>query len=273
MLLGRELDEVGTVAVPPHVPYALDADVATTVLVIAGDSVSAATVGEVRRSVDPTRRLFEVSTARPTLPTAILQGRSTWQSWQRWRSCSVSANLLDASVAYVKQRKQLAANGSSQAIKHRLADVRIALDFAGRWCSARLRRGAGFRGQGRHRRRGVPRRPGRLQVQGEVGYTRELDLSLWILKVRALVSAWGTPAYHRPASWRDPLMELALTEEQQELASMLRSLLAKQADSAAVRTAMESEQRVDEALWTTWSSRSALPRCRCPRSTTASAPR
>ena len=36
-----------------------------------------------------------------------------------------------------------------------------------------------------------------LQVHGAVGYTRELDLSLWILKVRALVTAWGTPAYHR----------------------------------------------------------------------------
>ena len=28
-------------------------------------------------------------------------------------------------------------------------------------------------------------------------YTLELDLSLWITKVRALVAAWGTTAYHR----------------------------------------------------------------------------
>ena len=29
------------------------------------------------------------------------------------------------------------------------------------------------------------------------GYTAEYDLSLWILKVRALVSAWGTTSFHR----------------------------------------------------------------------------
>jgi alkylation response protein AidB-like acyl-CoA dehydrogenase len=36
-----------------------------------------------------------------------------------------------------------------------------------------------------------------LQVHGAVGYTRELDLSLWLLKTRALVTAWGTAAQHR----------------------------------------------------------------------------
>ena len=46
-------------------------------------------------------------------------------------------------------------------------------------------------------------------------------------------------------------MEVALTEEQQELAATVRSLLAKQADSAAVRAAMDSEPGYDEALWTT----------------------
>ena len=36
-----------------------------------------------------------------------------------------------------------------------------------------------------------------LQVHGAIGYTQELDLSIWITKVRALVTAWGTPAHHR----------------------------------------------------------------------------
>ena len=36
-----------------------------------------------------------------------------------------------------------------------------------------------------------------LQVHGAIGYTQEFDLSIWITKVRALVTAWGTPAYHR----------------------------------------------------------------------------
>ena len=35
------------------------------------------------------------------------------------------------------------------------------------------------------------------QVHGAIGYTAEYDLSLWLLKVRALVGAWGSPADHR----------------------------------------------------------------------------
>jgi alkylation response protein AidB-like acyl-CoA dehydrogenase len=36
-----------------------------------------------------------------------------------------------------------------------------------------------------------------LQVHGAIGYTQEFDLSVWITKIRALVTAWGTPAFHR----------------------------------------------------------------------------
>jgi alkylation response protein AidB-like acyl-CoA dehydrogenase len=42
-----------------------------------------------------------------------------------------------------------------------------------------------------------------LQVHGAIGYTTELDLSLWITKVRALRDAWGTPAFHRAALLRE----------------------------------------------------------------------
>ena len=163
-------------------------------------------------------------------------------------------HLLDASVAYVKQRKQFGREiGSYQAIKHRLADVRIALDFARPLVfgaaldevpasAAKVATGDAAYLAAR----------AALQVHGAVGYTRELDLSLWILKVRALVTRVGNPGIPPgPRPGGDPLMELALTEEQQELASTLRSLLAKQADSAAVRAAMESEKGYDEALWTT----------------------
>ena len=46
-------------------------------------------------------------------------------------------------------------------------------------------------------------------------------------------------------------MEVAFSEEQQELAATVRALLAKRADSAAVRAAMASETGYDEALWQT----------------------
>ena len=36
-----------------------------------------------------------------------------------------------------------------------------------------------------------------LQVHGAIGYTDEYDLSLWLLRIRALQAAWGTTAFHR----------------------------------------------------------------------------
>ena len=46
-------------------------------------------------------------------------------------------------------------------------------------------------------------------------------------------------------------MEFAFSEEQQELAATVRSLLTKRSDSAAVRKAIESDIGYDEALWQT----------------------
>ena len=45
-----------------------------------------------------------------------------------------------------------------------------------------------------------------LQVHGAIGYTQEFDLSIWITKIRVLVTAWGTPAFHR-ARILDSLLE------------------------------------------------------------------
>jgi alkylation response protein AidB-like acyl-CoA dehydrogenase len=47
------------------------------------------------------------------------------------------------------------------------------------------------------------------------------------------------------------VIEFALSEEQQELASTVAALLDKRADSAAVRAAMQSERGYDEDLWHT----------------------
>jgi len=36
-----------------------------------------------------------------------------------------------------------------------------------------------------------------LQTHGAIGFTQEHDLSLWLLRVQALRSAWGDPEAHR----------------------------------------------------------------------------
>jgi alkylation response protein AidB-like acyl-CoA dehydrogenase len=194
--LGRDVEGIATVSVPPHVPYALDADVADTVYV--GDTI-AADVGPMHVSVDRTRRLFEVSA----------DGGGDWEPHREAFDLAVlatSAQLLGAgeriladSVTYVKQRKQFGREiGSYQAIKHALADVRIALDFA-----RPLVYGAAL-GEVSVSAAKVAcsdaaylaARTG-LQVHGAIGYTQEFDLSIWLTKVRALVGAWGTPSWHR----------------------------------------------------------------------------
>ena len=189
--LGRA-DGIATLAAPPHVPYALDADVADQVCV---GSSPAQSVGERVGSVDRTRHLFPVTGDGEVEGTAFDRA-----------VLAVSAQLLGAgeriladSVAYVKQRKQFGREiGSYQAIKHALADVRIALDFArplvlgaalGEVPASAAKVAAGDAAY-------LASRTG-LQVHGAIGYTQELDLSLWLTKVRALVTAWGTPAYHR----------------------------------------------------------------------------
>ncbi len=190
---------VGTVAVPPHVPLALDAAAAEHVFVVAGGSLSTATAGTPRTSVDRSRRLVEVAADQAAGAADLDRAFDTAVLATSAQLLGLGERLLADSVAYVKQRKQFGREiGSYQAIKHALADVKIALDFA-----RPLVFGAAL-GE-------VPASAAKiatadaaylasrtgLQVHGAIGYTAEFDLSLWITKTRALTTAWGTPAHHR----------------------------------------------------------------------------
>ncbi|KRA32727.1 MULTISPECIES: acyl-CoA dehydrogenase family protein [unclassified Nocardioides] len=206
LALGREIEGVATVAVPPQVPWALDADVADEVYVAGPDGLSAATVGELNVSVDRARRLFDVrlDTSSPGGSDYSTNLRAAFDL----AVLATAAQLLGAgervladSVTYVKQRKQFGREiGSYQAIKHALAHVRIALDFArplvfGAALDPTPRSVSAAKvacGDAAY----LASRTG-LQVHGAIGYTQEFDLSIWITKIRALVTAWGTPAFHR----------------------------------------------------------------------------
>ncbi|MFD4323048.1 acyl-CoA dehydrogenase family protein [Nocardioides sp. NPDC058538] len=166
-----------------------------------------AVLGAERKSVDPTRRLFEVTVGEEIATvdaTAALDLGTLACSAQL---LGAGLRLLDDSVAYVKQRTQFGRSiGEFQAVKHLLADVRVALDFAAPLVhNAAVEVDAGAPTSGRAVSAAkvaagdaayLASRTA-LQVHGAIGYTREFDLSLWILKVRALVGAWGTPAEHR----------------------------------------------------------------------------
>jgi alkylation response protein AidB-like acyl-CoA dehydrogenase len=166
-----------------------------------------AVVGAEHKSVDPTRRLFDVT------PGAEIAGGATGPALDLGTlACAAMLHgaglrLLDDSVAYVKQRAQFGRPiGEFQAVKHLLADVRVALDFAAPLVhNAAVELATGTRTAARSVSAAkvaagdaayLASRTA-LQVHGAIGYTREFDLSLWILKVRALLNAWGTPAEHR----------------------------------------------------------------------------
>ncbi|HJQ06508.1 MAG TPA: acyl-CoA dehydrogenase family protein [Nocardioides sp.] len=192
--LGREVEGVATVALPPVVPHALDADVADEVYV---GTTPATRTGDLLVSVDRTRRLFAVK-GEGTVDDAAFDLAVLATAAQL---LGAGERVLADSVTYVKQRKQFGREiGSYQAIKHKLADARIALDFARPLIygaaldpspravsAAKVAAGDAAYLASRHG----------LQVHGAIGYTQEFDLSVWITKIRALVTAWGTPAFHR----------------------------------------------------------------------------
>lgn len=226
-LAGLAAGTVATVAAPPHTPYALDAETAEVAYLVQDSTLYAAQVGEAVTSLDPTRRLayVQAGAAQGELPDSDLR-RAFDQAALATAAqlLGLGEHVLETSVDYVKQRRQFGREiGSYQAIKHKLADVRIALDFVRPLVDGaavgfhndedndrdRDRDSDGDSDRADARSRDVSAakvaasdaarlaaRTG-LQVHGAIGYTAELDLSLWLLKTRALIGAWGTPDWHR----------------------------------------------------------------------------
>ncbi|MFH8344550.1 acyl-CoA dehydrogenase family protein [Streptomyces sp. NPDC018045] len=195
-------------------PYALDAAAADATLLVSGDTLrQSGASGPVQPSVDPARRLSRygreggeggaVPVRGPAVRAAAAHAADTARLLTAAQALGVGRRLLDDTVAYVKQRTQFGvAIGSFQAVKHRLADVLVALEFAEPlvYGAAVELAGDGEAGTGIAMAKAAAGEAAyaaaraALQLHGALGYTDELDLSLWIRKARALRGAWGTPA-------------------------------------------------------------------------------
>ena len=183
---------IATVALPPAVPRAADADFAGLVLLAHDGHVSDAAAGDSHgdgHAADVTRA-FEFG-ALATAAQLVGAGQA----------------MLDMSVAYAKQRSQFGRIiGSYQAIKHKLADVHIALELARPLVygaalslaedSPETARDVSAAKAAASEAALLAARSS-LQTHGAIGFTAEHDLSLWLLRVQALHSAWGDPATHR----------------------------------------------------------------------------
>lgn len=219
LLGGAELERVAagesmvTVAVPPEVPRALDADAADVVLRLDGDAVtripSGVDSGERVPSIDAARGLFDVSERGQVIAAAGPHAFDLGVLGVSAQLLGAARRMLDMATEYATQRWQYGrAIGQYQAVKHMLADVTVRMQLARPLvdgAAVALSSGADGVVIGRDTsaakvaatRAALLAARTSLQVHGAIGYTAEHDLGLWLTKVRALAGSWGTPDEHR----------------------------------------------------------------------------
>ena len=203
-------DLIATLAMPPRLPFAADAEAAGLVLLAEGDVVRVASAGERHRSVDPARTLSAVTGRELVARGAGTQVADAFEAGTL-ACCAqllgAGRALLEAGVRHAGTRAQFGRPvGAFQAVKHALADVAIGLEFAGPLLdAAAMAVGSGSVTAARDvsaakvacsDAAALAARTA-LQVHGAIGYTAEHDLSLWLTKVRALAGAWGPATWHR----------------------------------------------------------------------------
>jgi alkylation response protein AidB-like acyl-CoA dehydrogenase len=210
---------VVTVGLESH-PAVSAAPAADVFVLQRGDELHAVDKGDVTlapvESVDHGRRLALVEWA-PSPTSRIAHGSDGRDAialaFDRaaWASAAVLTGLaermLELAADYARQRHQFGVPiGSFQAVKHKLADALVKLDFArpvvhraafsiahddaDRAVHVSMAKACASEAADRAARAA-------LQVHGAIGYTWEHDLHLFMKKAWALGGAWGDAAWHR----------------------------------------------------------------------------
>ncbi len=182
-----------------------------TKVVVSGTG-SIAQAGTRHASVDPSRALFDVTAHGAAWDTDTARAYEMGALATAAQLIGAGQAMLNTAVDYAKQRTQFGrVIGGYQAIKHKLADVHIALELArplvygaaltladsaagplhadtARDVSAAKVAASDAALLAAH---------SALQTHGAIGFTSECDLSLWLLRVQALRPAWGDATAHR----------------------------------------------------------------------------
>lgn len=204
----------------------LDADVADLVVAMSDGQVagyspatcfpatcSPATLWRVERSVDPVRRLYvpdEDATPRwrhevdPGVAAAAYDAGALGTAAV---ILGAGRAAIDMAAQYAGQRQQFGrAIGEFQAVKHLLADALTRQEFAEPvlyGAAVAVAAGTADASRDVSAAKIVAADAARLavttalQVHGAIGYTDEYQLSMWIRRVTALRSAWGSVDRHR----------------------------------------------------------------------------
>jgi hypothetical protein len=189
----------GSVAFPPHVPHAVEAD---RYFLVEGDTLREASPTAELQSVDPGRRLFELS-AGPVIATDVPATRAFDLGVLTCAAqlLGLGRAMLEMTTAHAKTRAQFGKPiGQFQAVKHHLANVLIGLELArplvfGAAVTMSSRDVSAAKVATSDAAWQAARTA--LQVHGAIGYTAEHDLGRFLLQTRALRTAWGSPSMHR----------------------------------------------------------------------------
>jgi alkylation response protein AidB-like acyl-CoA dehydrogenase len=192
-----------------------DADIADVLLLPDGQGArlvnrSDATL-TTQPTIDPTRPLASLSDAAGDLAglrvdaAPALAERAVLATAAQLTGAA--RHLLDATVSYAMTREQFGKQiGSFQAIKHQLADMLLAIEFARPMVhraaySLTHRLPTATRDVSAAKvsaaTAGLQAVRTALQVHGAIGYTEELDTQVWFKRTWWLVAAWGDADRHR----------------------------------------------------------------------------
>jgi len=185
-------------------------------LLRAGDEVRLYERGEVDaepvQAVDGSRQLARLRYP-PAGGTTLAAGHSAAAAWQRGVLGTASVlvglaeRMLSMTVEYVGNRRQFGVPvGSFQAVKHRLADAYVAVEFArpavlaAGWAQAVAAADAAEQTSvakvlASDAASVVARTA--IQCHGAIGYTTEYDLHLFAKRAWALAASWGSAGWHR----------------------------------------------------------------------------
>jgi alkylation response protein AidB-like acyl-CoA dehydrogenase len=119
----------------------------------------------------------------------------------------LARRMLDLTVEYAKERRQFGVPiGSFQAVKHHLADARIAIEFArplvyrAAWSVTEGDPAAATHvsmAKALASDAAMLTASQALQCHGAIGYSYEYDLHLFMKRAWALAATWGDAAWHR----------------------------------------------------------------------------
>ena len=199
-------------------PFVADAHVADLLLLPKGDTLHAVERRDVRLEAQPandgSQRLFRVSfEGGEEIASGEVAAALHDAALDRGALCcaaealGVADRLITLAVEYATQRRQFGvAIGSFQAVKHALADVKVALEYA----RSHVHRAADSVANATATRAvdvsmaklaacEVAREAAKtsLQIHGAIGYTYEQDVHVWMKRAWSLDLAFGTSVFHR----------------------------------------------------------------------------